>query len=105
MNRISIKPALFLLLFLFVISMGTRSLLYAAEKNTPMITVVAGMIQNVSNDSIVVNDKRYSITGVPILTLSGEPATKDQLKRGMYADIYFQERAIIKVLIHEPLPS
>ncbi len=80
--------------------------LHAAEREAMKVTIVSGVIQNVSGDDIIVNDRRYTIpAGVPILKISGQPASRDELKIGNVADIYIRDRIIFKVLVHVPLPT
>ncbi len=93
-------------LLLFIAAILLLSPLYAAERESMKVTIVSGVIQNVSGDDIIVNDRRYTIpAGVPILRLSGQPASRDELKIGNVADIYIRDRIIIKVLIHAPRPT
>ncbi len=76
----------------------------AAEKEAVKITVVSGIVQNVSGNDIVVNDHRYATIGVPLFKPSGQPATGDDLKNAKMAEIYLRGEKIIKVVVFTSLP-
>ncbi len=107
--KISSNNAIWLVFFTISLSLFTGLLSPTAATSESRIAantlIVSGVIQNVSDDDIVVNDRRYTITGVPIFLPSGQPATASDVKQGNMADIYFQNGSIIKILIHEPLPA
>lgn len=112
MNRMPRKLALVLFLVFLVISMGSPNLSNAAGKKTTSngednitakITTVRGLIENVPDDTIVVRGKRYTITGVPLVRSSGEPATKDQLKRGKKVGIYFENNIMKSILVYDDM--
>ena len=62
MKRISMK----LLLILFLLIIFTTGLPVPAF-STNKITTVEGIIENVPDDTIVVRNRRYTITGLPLL--------------------------------------
>lgn len=112
MKRITKKPVLILFLCLFVISMVSPNLSNAARARkkktsneaayvTPRVTTVRGLIERVSDDSIVVNDKRYTITGIPLVKASGELAKKDELRTGVKVEIFFKDKTMHSILIYE----
>ncbi len=87
-----------LFIFLFVAGMGLPILAGSAGKT--VITTVEGIIENIPDDTIVVRDKRYTITGVRLLKASGKDAKKDELKRGKKVEIFFQNKQISSILIY-----
>jgi hypothetical protein len=110
MNRITKKAVLILFLCLLVVSMVSPNALNAAGKKktsneaeyvTTRITTVKGLIENISDDSIVVNDKRYTITGIPLVKPSGELAKKDELSIGAKVEIFFKDKMMSSILIYE----
>jgi hypothetical protein len=98
MKRIS-KMVFILALFLFVLGTGSSTLSPAAEKKEA-ISTVEGLIENVPGDTIVVRNNRYTITGVPLVKPSGKAASIGDLRRGKKVEIFFQNRAISSILIH-----
>lgn len=108
-----LKKRGYILFFLaFVISMGFSTLSSSAgNKTTPNnenkvasnITIIRGLIENIPDDTIVVRGKRYTITGVPLVRSSGEPATKDQLKRGKKVEIFFDNKNMTSILIYQDM--
>ena len=96
MKRISMK----LLLILFLLITFTTGLPVPAF-STNKITTVEGIIENVPDDTIVVRNRRYTITGLPLLKPSGEQASKDELTRGKKVRIFFQNKKIKSVVMYE----
>jgi len=71
--------------------------------STSQVRTVEGIIQNVTNDSIEVRNKYYSIPGVPLLNPSGENLKKSSLQAGKRVEIFFQEGRITSILIYEDM--
>lgn len=100
------KTTLIVLVATFVIYLPVFT--HAAKKSensdenvVARVTVVRGLIQNVANDSIVVNSNRYTITGVPIEKPLGKPAKKDDLQQGKKAALFFENNRLTNILIYE----
>jgi hypothetical protein len=68
-------------------------------------TAVIGLIENVSDDSIVVLGRRYMITGVPLIKLSGELASRELLKIETKVTIYFENKNITRIMVHPDMPK
>jgi hypothetical protein len=100
MYNISKKLVLILFLCLLVISMVSPN-----SSNAARLIAVMGLIENVSDDSIVVLDRRYMITGVPLIKLSGELASKDELKIDTKVTIYFVDKNITRIMVHPDMPK
>ncbi len=60
---------------------------------------VEGLIEGVSGNSILVRGQYYDISGVPILNLSGEAASKSDLKTGNKVEIFLENGSITSIII------
>jgi len=69
----------------------------------PQVRTVEGIVQDVTNDSIQVRGKYYSISGVRLINPSGEHLKKSALRSGKKVEIFFQEDNIISILIYEDM--
>jgi hypothetical protein len=98
MYRIIKKIVIIMSLLLLVFSTGSPMLSYAAQNVA--VNTVEGLIENVSDDTIVVRNRRYTITGVPLVKPSGKAAKNDDLKRGKKVEIFFQNKTMSSILIH-----
>ena len=63
------------------------------------VTVVDGKIELVSDDSIVVNFKRYYIAGAALVNTKNEPVDRTELRVGRKVEIFFHDRRIDSILI------
>ncbi|MEK6775547.1 MAG: hypothetical protein AABY87_01540 [bacterium] len=77
----------------FTISLGY------AEK----VTVVEGLIENVTEHSIKVRGSNYETQGVSLLNSSGETLSNDSLRRGKKVEIFFQDKKITSIIIYEDM--
>jgi len=71
--------------------------------STSQVRTVEGIIQNVTNDSIMVRNKYYSISGVPLLNPSGENLKKSSLRNGTRVEIFFLEGRVTSILIYDDM--
>ena len=71
--------------------------LYAAQR----VSVVEGLIQDITSDSIEVRGRYYSIKGVPLKDPSGKNIHKAILTKGKKVEIYFKEGIIVEVIVHD----
>jgi hypothetical protein len=70
--------------------------------NSQVITI-EGIIQNVSNGSIEVRNKSYSISGVPLLNPSGKYLKNSSLQTGKRVEIFFLEGRITSILVYDDM--
>ena len=102
MKKIS---SVILILLLVVFSGVTGGLIVPHASYAAKVTAVMGLIENVSHDSLVVLGKRYMIAGVPLIDLSGKPVPRAQLTIGTKVTIYFENRNLLKILVHPDMPK
>lgn len=88
----------FIVLIISFLSVFTISLGYAEK-----VTVVEGIIENVTEHSIQVRNSNYETQGVPLLNSSGETLSHDSLRRGKKVEIFFQDKKITSIIIHEDM--
>ena len=67
------------------------------------VKTVEGIIQNVTNDSIEVRNKYYSISGIPLLNPSGKYLKNSSLQAGKRVEIFFQDGRITSILIYDDM--
>lgn len=103
MIDISKKTMAAVILFLVVSGSGLSFQAYAAQNSD--VTTVEGLIVRVSDDSIVVRDKRYELAGVPLVKSTGERASWDELRIGKKVEIFFEKGRITSVLIYQGAPE
>lgn len=90
-----------------VVSFYFPSFSLAAEKKDQTaarpakIKVVEGLVEQITNDSIVVRGRRFLIAGVPLLNSSGEHVSKDVLQAGKKVEIFFENNSLTSVLVFE----
>lgn len=83
------------LLLLLMLFLGQISILNSAEK----VRVVEGLIEDITENSIKVNDSYYNIAGVPLIGPSEERVSKDQLKIGRRVALFLKGENITTILI------
>lgn len=86
---------IFFIVALFI-ALLTESL-FSAEG----VSVVEGLIQDVTADSIQVRERYYNISGVPLKDASDRTLTRASLISGKKVEIFFKDGRITSVLIHE----
>lgn len=91
----------YLILSFILISSFALSAVGFAEK----VTVVEGLIEDVSGNSVKVNGSYYNISGASLLEPSGRQASTSNLKEGKKIKIYFKNGNISSVLITEDMPE
>ena len=67
------------------------------------VRTIEGIIQNVTNDSIEVRNKYYSILGIPLVNPSGEYLKNSSLQAGKRVEIFFEEGNITSILIYDDM--
>lgn len=65
------------------------------------VTVVGGQIENLPDDSIVLDFSRYWIKDVPVFNSSGELAAKELLRQGQTVEIFFVNNKINSIVIRD----
>lgn len=75
---------------------GVPFLVHGATK----VTMIDGYIEKVSDDSIVVDFKRYYLAGAVLLNIKNEPVDKTELRVGRKVEIFFHDRRIDSILIY-----
>jgi hypothetical protein len=75
---------------------GVPCLVHADAK----VTMVDGYIERVSDDSIVVNFKRYYLAGAALRNIKDEPVNMTELRVGRKVEIFFHDRRIDCILIY-----
>ncbi|OIP63806.1 MAG: hypothetical protein CO150_08510 [Nitrospirae bacterium CG_4_9_14_3_um_filter_53_35] len=88
----------FIIFIISLLSVFTISLGYAEK-----VTVVEGIIENVTEHSIKVRNNNYEVIGVPLLKSSGEALSYDALRRGKKVEIFFHDKKITSIIIHEDM--
>jgi hypothetical protein len=69
----------------------------------PQVRTVEGIVQDVTNDSIQVRGKYYSISGVLLIDPSGEHLKQSSLSSGKKVEIFFQNGNITSILIYDDM--
>jgi len=67
------------------------------------VRTVQGIIQDVTNDSIQVRGKYYSISGVILIDPSGEHLKQSSLVSGKKVEIFFEKGNMTSILIYEDM--
>lgn len=84
-------------LFYGVTTIFTLSRSFAADK----VRMVEGLIEDVTHSSIKVRGAYYDIAGAPLLNASDKIVSRNELKIGKRAKIFFKNDRITAILIYE----
>ena len=84
----------FLLTF-FVFTASFTTYCYAEK-----LRIVEGLIENVTDDSVRVRGRDYSISGVPVRNASNEDLSKSSLRSGKRVELFFKNDKLTTILVH-----
>ena len=65
------------------------------------VTVIEGLIEKVTDNSILVRGKYFDTTGITLLNSSGEKLKRSELDTGKKVEIFFRDGNITSILIRE----
>ncbi|MBE0425177.1 MAG: hypothetical protein IBX72_00830 [Nitrospirae bacterium] len=94
--RSKVLIVMFLSIFVFTGMFVSHSY---AEK----LRIVEGLIENVTDDSVRVRGRDYSIAGVSIKNASDATLTKAWLKTGKRVELFLRNNKLTTILVYEEM--
>lgn len=91
----------YLVLILFPVFIFLTFLTIPYSFSSEKVTVVEGLIESVTADSIYVRGRYYNYTNVPLKDASGRTVLKTELQKGKKVEIFFRDGTITTILVHE----
>jgi len=67
------------------------------------MTVVTGIVEEVTGNSVFIHGKGYEIKGIPVLHPSGRRLAVSDIARGRKVDLYLRNKQITSVVLYDPM--
>ena len=85
----------------FGIAMLLVPLLMAGYLFAGEIRIVEGLIEDTGKNLIKVRGRHYDVSAIPIMNPSGEAVRMTELERGQRVEIFFENKVIVSIVVHD----